>query len=228
MIGAARWLTDPAHWSGPNGILTRTAEHVGYSALTLVIAAVIALPIGLAIGHSGRGRDWVVPVTGAARALPTLGVLSLLSLKLGIGLAAPLIALVLLAIPPILAGAYAGLEAVDRDTVLAARATGFTDRQLLWQVEIPLALPLILAGIRSASQQVVATWTVAAFLPVGGLGRFLIDGLATRNYAEMLGGSIIVVVLALLVEGVLATVSRLAIPAGVRILHQPTPHLMKD
>lgn len=214
--GAFAWLTDPAHWSGAGSIPQRLLEHLGYSGLTLIIAIVIALPIGLAIGHTGRGREIVVPFTGALRALPTLGLVILLALGLGIGLLPPLIALVILALPPIIAGAYSGLESVDRDVIDAARSVGFTGAGVLWRVEVPLALPLIVGGIRSAALQVIATWTVAAFLPLGGLGRFLYDALPNEDYAELLAGSILVIALALVVDGLFALVQRLVTPRGVR------------
>jgi len=213
--GALAWLLSAANWSGPDGIPSRLGQHLGYSGLTLIIAIVIAIPVGLYVGHTGRGRSFVVPLTGALRALPTLGIVILLALWLGIGLTPPLIALVILAIPPLLAGAYAGLESVDPETVDAARSIGFTSWDVLWRVEMPLALPLIVGGIRSACLQVVATWTVAAYLPLGGLGRFLYDGLPIRDYAEMLGGSILVIVLALVLDGVFALAQRAATPRGV-------------
>ncbi|HEY0247491.1 MAG TPA: ABC transporter permease [Gryllotalpicola sp.] len=212
---AFAWLVDPQHWSGPTGIPVRLVEHLGYTGLTLVIALVIALPIGLYIGHTGRGREIVVPFTGALRALPTLGIVIVLALGLGIGLLPPLIALVILALPPIIAGAYSGLETVDREVVDAARSIGFTGSGVLWRVEIPLALPLIVGGIRSACLQVIATWTVAAFLPLGGLGRFLYDALPNQDYAQLLAGSILVIVLALLADGLFALVQRLVTPRGV-------------
>ncbi|GAA4192714.1 ABC transporter permease subunit [Gryllotalpicola kribbensis] len=212
---AFAWLADGAHWAGPNGIPQRLLEHLGYTGLTLVIAIVIALPVGLYIGHTGRGREVVVPFTGALRALPTLGLVILLALGLGIGILPPLIALVILALPPIIAGAYSGLESVDRQVVDAARSVGFTGPGVLWRVEVPLALPLIVGGIRSACLQVIATWTVAAFLPLGGLGRFLYDALPNQDYAQLLAGSILVIVLALLVDGLFALVQRLVTPRGV-------------
>ena len=145
------WLTDSAHWTGENGIPHRLVEHLGYTALTVAIAAAIAIPIGLWIGHTGRFRGLAVAVSGALRALPTLGVLTYVVLFSGIGLVPPVIALVLLALPPLLAGAYAGLEAVDRQTTDAARAIGMTEWQILTKVEVPLALPLIVGGMRSAT-----------------------------------------------------------------------------
>lgn len=228
---AIAWLLDPANWTGAGSIPQRLAEHIGYSALTLVIAMAIAIPIGLWIGHAGGRPDDVsagvtqalpgifrsvaISFTGGLRALPTLGLVVLLALWLGIGLIAPLIALVILALPPLLAGAYAGVESVDPLTTDAARATGFTGWGVLTRVEIPLALPLIVGGIRSAALQVIATWTVAAYLPLGGLGRFIYDGLPVRNYGEMLGGSLLVIALALVVDGLFALAQRLATPRGV-------------
>ena len=213
---AFAWLADPGHWPGPDGIAVRVGEHLAYTGLTLLIALVLALPAGLLIGHTGRGAALVIPFTGALRALPTLGLVIVLALGLGIGLLAPLVALVILALPPILAGAYAGLGSVDRATVEAARAVGMTGWQLLWQVEVPLALPLIVAGVRAACLQLIATWTVAAYLAVGGLGRFIYDALPVRDYAQMLAGSILVIVLALLADGLFAIVQRLLTPAGLR------------
>lgn len=221
---AFSWLVDPAQWSGPSGIPQRLLEHLGYSGLTLLIAMVIAVPAGLYIGHTGRGRSIVVPLTGALRALPTLGLVIVLALAMGIGLQPPLIALVILAIPPLLAGTYSGVESVDADTVDAARAVGFTEWGVLTRVEVPLALPLIVGGVRSASLQVVATWTVAAYLPLGGLGRYLYDGLPVRNYAEMLGGAILVIVLALVLDGLFALAQRLVTPRGVLAGHVPDLH----
>jgi len=209
------WILDPAHLGGPTGILARVGEHVWYTAITLLIAVLIALPIGLAIGHTGRGRTLAVQVSGGLRSLPTLGVVTLLGLWFGIGLSAPLAAMVVLALPPILAGAYSGVDAVDRHTIDAARAVGMTGWQLLGKVELPLALPLIIGGIRSACLQVIATWTVAAILPLGGLGRFLYDALPLRDYPQMLAGSILVIALALVADGMFALVQKLVVPRGV-------------
>ena len=154
---AFAWLVDPAHWGGSGGIAVRLGEYLEYTVLTLLIAAVIAIPAGLAIGHTGRGRALVVPFTGALRALPTLGLVTLLALAVGIGILGPLIALVVLAVPPLLAGAYAGVEAVDRQTIDAARAVGMTELQIITRVELPLAAGLILGGFRATVLQVVAT-----------------------------------------------------------------------
>ena len=205
------WLADSAHWSGDDGVPNRLIEHLGYTAETIAIAGVIAIPIGLWIGHTGRFQSLAVGLTGAMRALPTLGLLTAIALYLGIGLTAPLVALVVLAVPPLLAGAYAGLESVDRQTVDAARAMGMTEWQILTKVEIPLALPIIVGGMRSAVLQVVATATVAAYVGLGGLGRYLIDGQAVSDYAQMAGGSVVVIALALALDAVFAGLQGLAL-----------------
>jgi osmoprotectant transport system permease protein len=205
------WFSDGSHWSGDDGVPNRLVEHLGYTALTVGIAAAVAIPIGLWIGHTGRLRGIAVALTGAMRALPTLGLLTWFVLISGIGLTAPIFALVVLAIPPLLAGAYSGLEAVDRQTIDAARAIGMTEWQILARVEIPLALPLIVGGIRSAVLQVVATATVAAYVGLGGLGRYLIDGQALSDYPQMVSGSILVIVLALALDGVFVGLQKIAV-----------------
>ena len=210
------WILDPVNWTGPGSIPIRIAQHLAISAVVLVIAAVIALPLGGVVGHTGRGKNLAVSVSGGLRALPTLGALTLFGLWLGIGLAAPIIALVILAIPPLLAGAYAGFESVDRRTIDAARAMGMREGQIVGKVELPLGMPIVVGGIRSATLQIIATATLAAYIADEGLGRFIFEGLKTRNYAEMLGGSILVIILALVVDGCFAITQRLVVPAGVR------------
>ncbi|HCN39400.1 ABC transporter permease [Rothia sp. (in: high G+C Gram-positive bacteria)] len=210
----AAWFTAEGAWAGADGIIQRTTEHLGYSALVLLIAALIAFPLGLLVGHTGKGENLVVALTGALRALPTLGLLTLFALWLGLGLTAPIAALVILAISPLLAGVYAGIAAVDPITVDAARAQGMTEWQILSRVEIPLALPLIFGGIRNAALQVIATVTIVAYINLGGLGRFLIDGLAVRDYSRMVGAVLLVAALALLVDLLLAGLQRLTTPAG--------------
>ncbi|MFE6255267.1 ABC transporter permease [Agromyces sp. NPDC057865] len=210
------WILDPVNWTGPGSIPIRIAQHLAISAVVLVIAAVIALPLGGVVGHTGRGKNLAVSLSGGLRALPTLGALTLFGLWLGIGLAAPIIALVILAIPPLLAGAYAGFESVDRRTIDAARAMGMREGQIVGKVELPLGMPIVVGGIRSATLQIIATATLAAYIADEGLGRFIFEGLKTRNYAEMLGGSILVIILALVVDGCFALTQRLVVPAGVR------------
>ena len=178
---AAQFLTDPAHWTGPTGIPVRLLEHVGYSALTMAVALLIAVPVGLWVGHTGRGGGVIVGLAGALRSLPTLGLLTLFTLLMGLGLVPPILALVLLAIPPILSGTYSGVESADPAALDAARGIGMTGLQALRSVEVPIALPLLISGIRAAVLQVVATATIAAYVGLGGLGRFLIDGLAISD-----------------------------------------------
>ena len=200
LIEAWAWLLDPANQSGSGGIWARSFEHLWYTVLAIVLAAAIAVPLGWLVGHTGRGRGLVVVSTGATRALPTLGVVTLAGLAFGNGLTAPLVALVLLAAPSILAGAYAGLDAIDRATLDAARAVGMSEWQVLRLVEIPLGLPLLLGGLRAATLQVVATATLAAYVGGGGLGRFLFLGLKTQDYPMMLASALLVVALALVLE----------------------------
>lgn len=206
---ALTWLADPANWSGQSGIAQRLVEHLAITGAVILMAAVIALPLGVLVGHTRRGRGAVVVATSGVRAIPTLGLLTILGLSLGIGLTAPVIALVVLAIPPLLAGAYAGIEAVSADAVDASRGVGMTEWQLVRLVELPLALPVIIGGLRSATLQVVATATLAAYLADAGLGRFLFSGLKSREYSEMLGGAILVAALALVLEVALALLQRL-------------------
>lgn len=215
------WLTSADAWSGADGILARLLEHVGYTLLVLVIAAAIAIPVGLWIGHSGRGR-WLVTAANALRAVPTLGLLFALTLVLlprlpgdAAFLVPSVIVLVLLAIPAILSGTYAGVEAVDPAARDAARGIGMTGSQVLWKVELPIALPLLLSGLRAAVLQVVATATVAAYVGLGGLGRFLIDGLATQDYAMTAGGAILVALLALALDAPFALLGRVVVSPGL-------------
>jgi osmoprotectant transport system permease protein len=215
---ALRFIVDPANWAGSaaNPIGARLGEHLWYTILALVIAAVIALPLGLLIGHTGRGRSAAVLISGGARALPTLGVITLLAVLLGIGLRAPLISFVILAIPSILAGAYAGLESVDRKIIDAARAQGMTEWQILTQVEIPLGMPLVIGGLRSATLQIVATATLANYVGAGGLGIFIFLGLGNNDIVTILVGAILVIALAIALEIVYSIIQRLVVPAGVR------------
>ncbi|MGX5697265.1 ABC transporter permease [Agromyces soli] len=216
-VEAIAWVLDPANWGGPSGIAVRLTQHLAISAIVLLLASAIALPIGMLIGHTGRGKHAAVMVSGGLRALPTLGVLTLFGLWLGIGLRAPVLALLILAIPPLLAGAYAGFESVDRRTIDAARAMGMRERQIIGRVELPIGLPILVGGVRSAALQIIATATLAAYIADEGLGRFLFEGLKTRDYAEMLGGSLLVIALALVVDGAFALVQRFVVPTGVRL-----------
>jgi osmoprotectant transport system permease protein len=209
------WLTDPAQWSGPDGIPVRTLQHLWYSVLATVIAAAIALPIGVFIGHTGRGAVFAVNLTNLGRAIPSLGIIILMFTVFGFGVAPVLITLFALAIPPIVTNSYIGVRSVDPDVRQAAEGMGMRGRQVLWQVELPMAMPLIMAGIRTSAVQVVATATLAAFVGLGGLGRYLIDGLAQRDLAEVVGGAILVAVLSLLTELVLGRVQTMVVSKGL-------------
>jgi osmoprotectant transport system permease protein len=209
---AFSWLTTSEHWSGGDGIVHRLWEHLQYSALALAIAMLIALPIGLWIGHTGRGTSVAFSLSGAARALPTLGVLVLLFKVKPLALWPAVVALVILAVPPMLANAAAGIGGVDPSIRDAAKGMGMTGWQSLRRVEVPVGLPLILAGIRSASSQVIATATIAAYGALGGLGRFILDGYSTQDYGEVYGGAVLVALFALVSEGLFALLQRVATP----------------
>lgn len=217
LLDAIAFILDPANWAGERGIGVRLAEHVVQSAAAVGIGLLIAVPLGLLIGHTGHGRRGIVILVNAARALPTFGLLLFLVVVFGFGMRLPalLIVLVLMAVPPILAGVYAGIEAIDRPTILAARAVGMTEGQILTRVEIPLALPLMVGGLRTATLQVIATATIAGYVSLGGLGRYLIEGLALRDYTLAVVGAILVGALALIADGILAVVQRLVVPRGV-------------
>lgn len=205
---ALAWLSDSANWSGPAGIPVRIGQHLAVSAVAVAVAALLAVPAGIVIGHTRRGAGTVGAVTGAARALPTLGVLTVCALWLGIGIGAPLVALVVLAIPSLLAGAYSGVQSVPAQTASAARAIGMRPAQVVWQVELPLALPVIVGGLRAAVLQVVATATLAAYTADIGLGRYLFTGLKTRDYGQMLAAALLVILLAIALEVLLSTIQR--------------------
>ena len=216
------WLTDGAHWQGDDGIVRRVVEHMEYSLGALLIAALIGIPLGLYIGHTGRGRFLAVTAVGAARAIPSLGLLFLAILWLGpklsgdIAYLAPTgLVLVVLAIPPILSGAYAGVEGVEPAARDAAKGMGMRGTEVLRHVEFPCALPLILSGIRSAMLQVIATATIAAVVGLGGLGRFLIDGLAVRDTPQTASGAVLVASLAVIVDMALALIQRSVVSRGL-------------
>ena len=215
-VDAIRWIVD--HWPI---VVERLVQHVGYTMLALLVATVIAVPIGYAIGHTGKGREVAVALSGAARALPSLGLLTILALLLSTtrSLLATIIVLLVLGVPSILAGAYAGIQAVDRRTVDAAKAMGMTGWQVLWRVEVPLGLPLLLGGLRNATLQIVATATLASYIGLGGLGIIIFHGLGVRDFIEMLAGAMLVTALALVLDGIFALLQRLATPRGVAALN---------
>ena len=209
------WLTDPAQWSGPDGIPVRTLQHLWYSLLATAIAGAIALPIGVYIGHTGRGALFAVNLTNLGRAIPSLGIIILMFTLVGFGLVPVLVALIALAVPPIVTNSYIGVRSVDRDVREAAEGMGMRGRQVLWRVELPVAMPLLMAGVRTSTVQVVATATLAAYVGLGGLGRYLIDGLSQRDLAQVVGGAILVALLSLVTELVLGRVQTLVVSDGL-------------
>lgn len=219
LLDALAWLFGPGQWTGEAILLGLLGEHLATTVIAVAVAVVIDVPLGWWIGHTGRGREIAVAVTGAARAIPSFGLLVLLVLLLGVTRRpeAALITFVILAIPSLLAGAYSGIEAIDRRVVDAARAVGMTEGQVFWRVEVPLGLPLLLGGLRTSVLQVVATVTIAAYLNLGGLGLPIITGLSLRQYDQVLGGALLVVALALMLDALLALAQRAAVPAGIRL-----------
>ncbi|HLX50111.1 MAG TPA: ABC transporter permease [Streptosporangiaceae bacterium] len=213
---AWQWLSLAHHWSGSNGVPARLIEHLEYTVLAMAIASVIALPAGVLMGHTGRGGFTLVSIANVWRSLPTLGLLVLAFISSGGASWAWLIPLVVLAIPPIMVTTYEGVLGVDADLKDAAAGMGMTSRQVLFKVEVPVALPLILLGLRTAAIQVVATATIAAYISLGGFGRYIIDGLATNNYQLVAAGAACVVVLALVVQFFFAGLGRLIVSAGLR------------
>jgi len=209
------WLTAPAQWSGPDGIPVRTLQHIWYSLLATGIATAVALPIGVFIGHTGRGALFAVNLTNLGRAIPSLGIIILTFFVAGIGFIPVLVTLTVLAIPPIVTNSYIGVRSVDRDVREAAEGMGMRGRQVLWRVELPVAMPLIMAGIRTSAVQVVATATLAAFVGLGGLGRYVIDGFSQRDVAEVVGGAILVAVLSVLTELALGRVQTRVVSRGL-------------
>ncbi|WP_326726169.1 ABC transporter permease [Streptomyces sp. NBC_00243] len=203
------WLTSGAMWSGTDGIAHRLAEHLQYSLLATLVATAIALPVGLLIGHTGKGAFLAINLSSFGRALPTVGLVVLVFLASGLSMWPVYIALVALAVPSIVTNTYAGMTAVDPDVKDAARGQGMRWYQILFQVELPLALPLIMTGLRLALIQVVSTATVAAYVSFGGLGRFVFDGLAQRDLVQVLGGAVLVAAVAVVLDLTLSALQRI-------------------
>ncbi|MFG2417561.1 ABC transporter permease [Streptomyces sp. NPDC048448] len=209
---AWHWLTDPAHWSGDDGVRHRLAQHLVLTAVCLVISCLIALPVALVLGHLGKGGALAVNLSNIGRAVPTFAVLVLLLLTPlgGYGEGPTVVALVLFAVPPLLTNAYVGMREVDRSVVRAARGMGMTGRQMLFQVELPLALPMVMNGVRIAAVQLVATATIAALAGGGGLGRIITAGFNLASTPQVVAGAVLVAMFALIVEGLFETAERLA------------------
>ena len=214
---AIAWIFSPARLTETPSLPLLVGQHIFYTLVSVLIAALIAIPVGYLIGHTGRGREIAVGISGAARALPSFGLIILLVILIGVihKTEAAFIAFVVLAIPSILAGAYAGLEAVDRRVIDAARAVGMTEWQILWKVEVPLGLPLLIGGLRAATLQVISTVVLAGYIGLGSLGLPILQGLALRRFDQMLGAALVIVALALVFDGIFALLQHFVVPRGV-------------
>jgi osmoprotectant transport system permease protein len=217
----AAWFADPANWTGSSGIPTRLVEHLQISGESVAIAGVIALPIGILLGHNGRFGALAVNVSNVGRALPSFGILVIAFQVFGLGDLPVILALTALAIPPMVTNSYVAMREVDPDIKEAARGMGYRELAQLVRVELPLAVPLVMAGIRTSAVQVVATATLAAIIAGGGLGRYIIDGYGQQLYTEVFAGALLVALLALATEVSLAGVERLLVPRGIRLLRAP-------
>jgi len=221
LLSVVEWLTAPSHWVGSDGIPTRILEHLVLSGLATLLAVLVALPIGVLFGHSGRGGFFAVNVANLGRALPSMALLALalpiaFALKLGLGFWPTFLALVPLGIPPILTNSYVAIREVDRDVVEAARGMGFREDQVLRRVELPIAAPIIISGVRNAAVAIVATATLGALVAGGGLGRYIVDGLARQEYERLFVGALLVALLAIATEVGFGLAERVLVSAGVR------------
>jgi osmoprotectant transport system permease protein len=218
------WLLQPGNWTDPrNGILLRLWEHVSLSAAALAFALIVALPVGIWIGHSGRGAAAVIAIANVGRAVPSVGwlgivfPLTLMALgRGGLGFVPSVVALTLLGIPPIVVNTYAGMREVDRDLVEAGRGMGMTEGQLIRRVEIPVAMPVVLTGVRVSAVQIVATATLATIVGGGTLGAFIVQGIDVRALDRVVGAAILVALLAILTEVLFSSVERRALSPGLR------------
>lgn len=213
-----QWFTDPANWSGPNGIPVRTWQHIVISATAMLIALAVALPVGLILGHARKGTFLATNIGNIGRAVPTLGVLIILAsiAAIGVGDLAAILALALFAIPPLLTNTFTGISGVDPEVRDAAVGMGMGGVAVLWRVEIPLAVPLLAAGIRTATVQVVATASLAAVVGSGGLGRYVVDGFALQDTTLIVAGAILTAAISLAAEGVMALLQRGVTPRGMK------------
>jgi osmoprotectant transport system permease protein len=212
-----QWFLDGSHWQGDFGIPNRLFEHVTMSVESLAAAALIALPIGVTLGHIGRGGNLAINVSNVGRAVPSFALLVIAVQLVGIGFWPAFIALVALGIPPIVTNSYIGMREVDADVREAAKGMGMRNRAILWHIELPIATPLIMAGVRTSAVNIVATATLAALVAWGGLGRFIVDGLAQRDTVQLFSGALLVALLSIAVEIGLTGLQRIATPIGIRI-----------
>lgn len=217
IVDSFYWLLDSKNWLGAGSIPQRILEHLLYSFLAIALAAVFALPIGYLIGHTGKGQQFVVGLSGASRALPSFGLILALALLLGVSQrdSAAIISLALLAFAPLLSGAYAGVQAISAETILSARAQGMTEWQLFFRVELPLSLGILFGSVRNASLQVIATATLISYVGLGGLGYEIIQGIPLRRYDQMIGSALVVAILALVIDWLLSQLQKIATPKGV-------------
>lgn len=221
----ARWFTDPAHYQGTDAVQTRILEHLAVSGLAVLVGLLVALPAGLYLGHTGRFAFVAVNIANIGRAIPSLAAIALaipiagtlLGVQNGLGFWPTFLALIPLAVPPILTNAYVAVRGVDKDVIEAARGMGVGELGILRRIELPLALPLILAGIRTAAVNVIATATLGALVAFGGLGRYIVDGLALQEYDRLFAGALLVALLAIAVEVALSTFERAAVSPGIRV-----------
>jgi len=216
-----QWFADPAHWQGSDGIPTRLVEHLQLSAESVALGALIALPIGIGLGHLGIFGNLAIGVSNVGRAVPSFAILVIAFQVFGLGDTPIILALTALAIPPMVTNSYVALREVDPDIKDAARGMGYRELAQLVRVELPLAVPLIMAGIRTSAVQVVATAALAALIAGGGFGRYIIDGLAQQDYAKEFAGAVLVAVLAMATEVTLWGVEQLLVPRGIRLLRAP-------
>jgi osmoprotectant transport system permease protein len=221
LIAVLHWFVDPAHWTGTDGIPTRLAQHIQLSAESVFIGALIALPAGILLGHYGRFGNLAINVSNVGRAVPSFGILVIAFQVFGLGDLPIILSLTALAIPPMVTNSYVALREVDPDVKDAARGMGYRELARLLRVELPLAVPLIMAGVRTSAVQVVATATLAALIAGGGFGRYIIDGLDEQDYTKLFAGAILVALLALATEFALAGAERLLVPRGIRLLRAP-------
>ncbi|WP_328342310.1 ABC transporter permease [Micromonospora sp. NBC_00421] len=217
---AVVWLNDPLNWTNPGGVLDRIGEHLSMSAAAVLLGCLVAWPIGLWLGHSGRGGGAVVLISNLTLSIPTLALLTILPLTfLGFGRPAVVVALAVFAVPPLLANAYTGVRQADPEARDAARGMGLSGWQVLRRVELPLAVPYLAAGFRTAAVQVVATAALASFVNGGGLGQIIRAGFGLDIAAgggQIIAGGLLVAGLALAAEGVLALVERVVTPRPLR------------
>jgi osmoprotectant transport system permease protein len=221
LLSTWQWLTDPSHWQGIDGIPTRLGEHVHLSVESVAIGALIALPVGIVLGHYGRFGNLAINISNLGRAVPSFGILVIAFEVFGLGDLPIVIALTALAVPPMVTNTYVAMREVDPDIKDAARGMGYCELAQVFRVELPLAVPLIMAGVRTSAVQVVATATLAALVAGGGLGRYIVDGLARNDNPRTLAGALLVAALALSTELSLAALQRVMVPRGIRQLKAP-------